>query len=140
MSLEQDVAALMAQMPRSGKRDLLDGHPHPSSPLRADVLIPQTLLPYDGGTAQQGAPTTTNAFVGMVRIHSPIVAKRISYFPNGSGSNPAVVRLALYREDGQLKYFDVTDAVNNAAGALRSVTFDGVFLSPGNYYILACLS
>ncbi len=140
MSLEQNVAALMAQMPRSGKRDLRDGHPHPSSPLRTDVLVPQTPLPHDGVNVATVTPTATAAAVGLVRVQSPIVAKRISYFPTGGGADPTVMRLALYREDGQLKLFDVTDGVDDAVSALRSITFDGVFLSPGNYYIFCCLS
>ena len=140
MSLEGDVADLKAQMPRSVRRDLLDGHTHPSSPLRAKVLLPQTPLSFDGGTAATVTPTTTTAAVGLVRVDSAIVADRITYFPLGSGANPTSMRLALYREDGQLKHFDVTNAVNDAASGEQTETFEAVFLSPGNYYILCCVA
>ncbi len=88
MTVEQDIADLRSQMPRSVRRDLSDGHSHPSSPLRAKVLIPQTLLSFDGGTAQTATPNTTTAIVGLVRLDSAIVANRITYFPLGSGPTP----------------------------------------------------
>ncbi len=140
MTLEQDVAALIAQMPRSGAKDLLDGHKHPSSPLRAKVLTPKTPLTYDGVNAQSTTPSTTAAIVGLVCLTSSIVANRITYFPTGSGADPTVMRLALYREDGQLKLFDVLNEVDDAASGEQTETFKAVFLSPGNYYIFCCVA
>lgn len=139
MTLEQDVATLMAAQPRSERKDLLDGHSHPSSPLRANVVIPQTILPYDGSAVALATPTATAAVVGLVFVKAAIVANRISWIPLNAGHSTAVERFALYRADGQLKLFDVTDAVGASTGE-RSVTFDAVFLSPGNYYIFFCLA
>ena len=116
-----------------------NGRWEPTSILAA-VLLPQTPLSFDGGTAASAAPTTTSALVGLVRVHSPIVANRVTYFPIGSGSANAVMRLALYREDGGLKLFDVTNAVGDAASGEQTETFTAVFLPPGNYYIFACLA
>ncbi len=137
---EQRLATLGQLLPRGTRRDMEDGHTHTFGLRRARVLVPKTVQPFDGSTAATATPTTTSALVGLVELQSPIIADRITYFGNGGGSNPAVVRLALYNEDGKRKLRDVTDAVNNAAAAERSVTFARIHLPPGNYYILACLS
>ena len=145
-----DLEALVAQAlevaRQHGKEHVDEGsdpvllRQHQMPDTRVRLLIPKTPSFVDGSTATAATPTQTLAFVGLVELQAPILADRITYFPNGGGSDPAVVRLALYSEDGQQKLIDVTDAVANAAGATRSITFTSVQLSLGNYYILACLS
>jgi len=109
-------------------------------PRRVRVLIPRTMLPFNGATATTATPTATNAFVGLVQILAPIIADRITYRPTANGSDPAVVRLALYNEDGTRRLINVTDGVDDAGSADRSVTFPRTHLKIGNYYIFACLS
>jgi len=65
---------------------------------------------------------------------------RLSYRVTVAGANADnVMRFAIYSEDGQQKFLDVTHAVGTGTGE-QTVTFAAVWLGPGNYYLLACLS
>lgn len=136
---DQRLAAVERLSPRPTSGRVGDGHDHTFGLRRAKVLVPKTLQSFDGSTAATFTPTTSG-MVGAVFLHAPIFADRITYFPNGGGSANAVIRIALYTEDGQRRLRNVTDAVGAAAAGERSITFGAIDLPPGNYYVFACLA
>ena len=106
---------------------------------KARVLIPQPLMPETGALTAQ-VPDATNANVGAVRIDAAIEVSLFSYRATVAGSANAVTRFALYSVDGATQFFNVTDAVGAGTGTREVTISPTVFLFPGIYYILDCLS
>ena len=85
------------------------------------------------GAALPSNNTTAN--VGAVMLPSPITVNKILYNVSGAGNAADVVRIVIYSEDGQTKYYDVTDAVGAATG-VRTIDVTDLQLDAGNYYSL----
>jgi len=109
------------------------------APEKIRVLVPLPMNTMNGAGLSTSGASTTTAGLGLVNVPAPIEVNRISYNVTVAGSANAVMRFAIYSEDGQQKIIDVTDAVGAATG-VRTFTFTAAWLGPGNYYILFCLS
>ena len=92
----------------------------------------------DGGTVDVVLGTTTTAWAIAVMVNAAIEIVRLTYFvPVAATGAGQVIRWALYSEDGQTKYFDVTDAIGTNSGK-RTVAVSNVFIEPGTYYLFVC--
>jgi len=105
-----------------------------NDPVRSQFLLPVNAI-IGAATNVALASNETTAHVGCVRAEHPITINNITYVTAAGGNAASVVRIALYAEDGQTKYFDVSDAVGVATG-VRTVAIADFLLEAGNYYIL----
>lgn len=110
--------------------------------MKARVVLPRPValiavnaahLPFVGV-----GPTDTTGIVGMTHIDSPIEITKVTYRHLGGGTAGGTVRIALYSEDGQTRFFNVTDAVGATAAGDRTVAVSQQVLPAGNYYIFYC--
>ena len=113
--------------------------------IKANLLVPSpvSILHSDSSgvpVVDNVRPTLTNAFVGLVHVESPIETDSLSYRHSSGGTANAVIRIAIYTDNG-IKIVDVTDAVGAAAaGRLDVVVSPAVMMEPGNYYFFFCLA
>jgi len=102
-------------------------------------LIPAPVEPVTGVSAAVAlAANDTTAHLGVVRIPRPITITRILYNIGAGGGANAVVRIALYTEDGQTRIFNVTDACGAATG-IRPIDIAAT-IEAGNYILFICHS
>ena len=84
-------------------------------------------------------PTLTTAFVGAVHVDSPIEVDSLSYRSAGFGSANAVMRIAIYTDNG-IRIINVTDAIGTGSGQRNVAVSPAAMLAPGNYYFFCCLA
>lgn len=93
------------------------------------------------GTSQALPANNTVADVGVIMVPKPITVAKVLYYVWGGGGATSAVRIALYSEDGQTKYWDGPVDVVGAGTGVRTITLaTPVTLKPGNYIILICHS
>jgi len=92
-------------------------------------------------TGQALPANNTTADLGVIMVPKPITVAKILYYANSGGGATSAVRIALYSEDGQTKYWDGPADVVGAGVGVRTITLvSPVTLKPGNYIILICHS
>lgn len=110
--------------------------------MKARVVLPRPVAVINVNAAHLPfvgvAPTNISAIVGLTHIDSPIEITKVTYRHLGGGTAAATVRVALYSEDGQTRFFNVTDAVGAAAAGDRTVAVPQQVLPAGDYYIFFC--
>jgi len=105
-------------------------------------MYPQPVASVVAAPSGQALPANvTSANVGVIQVPKPIVVAKIMYYINSGGGATSAIRIALYSEDGQTKYWDSPVDVCGAGTGVRTITLASpVALRAGNYIILICHS
>jgi len=99
-------------------------------------MLPLPVEAVVGASAAVALPANDDlAHLGVIIVPRPITVKDIQYNIGAGGGANAIVRLALYTEDGQTKLIDVTDACGANTGVRTFAITPDLALEAGNYII-----